>query len=257
MRHRALFGVILLLIFILPNTSFAAPKVADLLKELESIEEIKSDLTARSELTQQKEGEGVKVYDAIYYRHDADDSFLVVMTGPESEKGNGYLKQGDNFWMYRRNTRTFQHINRDESIEGTDAKEQDFEHKKLSEMYQPVTDSSGNDGLKETKLGDIPVFQFEVVAKIEDVSYPKQVYWIRQDNFLPLKIQSYSLSGTLMQTSYFLKYTQLSGRYLCIKSIYIDEFEKGNKTLLDIQSISLQKVDDYVFTKAYLENLSK
>ncbi len=43
---------------------------------------------------------------------------LIVMSAPEAEKGNGYLRMGDNLWMYRRNTRTFQHINRDESIGG-------------------------------------------------------------------------------------------------------------------------------------------
>lgn len=257
MKQRALIGFLCLWVFIIPNIILAAPKVDHLLKELENVTEIKNDMTAKGELTQQIEGEGVKVYNAIYYRHDADNSFLIVMTAPESEKGNGYLKQGDNFWMYRRNTRTFQHINRDESIAGTNAKGQDFEHKRLTEMYQPATDASGNEKVSETKLGNIPVYQFEVIARIEDVSYPKQVYWIRKDNFLPLKVQNYSLSGGLMQTDYYLKYTQVEGRYLCIKAVYIDEFEKGNKTLLDIQSISLKKIDKYVFTKAYLENLSK
>jgi hypothetical protein len=30
-----------------------------------------------------------------YYRRDSDKAFLIVMTAPEVEKGNGYLKQGD------------------------------------------------------------------------------------------------------------------------------------------------------------------
>ena len=41
-----------------------------------------------------------------------------------------------------------------------------------------------------------------------------------------------------------------------IKKI-IDEFEKGNKTIVEISDISTKKIDDSVFTKAYLENLSK
>jgi len=180
-----------------------------------------------------------------------------LMTAPEVEKGNGYLKQGDNFWMYRRNTRTFQHINRDESIAGTDSKGQDFEYKKLTEMYQPATDASGNDKLSETQLGAIPVYKLEIIAKIEDVSYPKQVYWVQKDNYLPLKIQSYSLSGTLMQTSYYLQYTQIDGKYLWIKAMFIDEFEKGNKTVVEVKNISTNKIDNYIFSKAYLGNLSK
>jgi hypothetical protein len=36
----------------------------------------------------------------IYYERDADGAFLIVMTAPEVEKGNGYLRLGDNMWMY-------------------------------------------------------------------------------------------------------------------------------------------------------------
>lgn len=61
----------------------------------------------------------------------------MVTTAPQSEKGNGYLRTGNNFWMYRQNTRTIQHINRDESINGTDTKAGDFERKKTTELYKP------------------------------------------------------------------------------------------------------------------------
>lgn len=252
-----MISLVLLWAFMMPNLILAAVKAGDLLKGMETVTETQTDITAKVEMTQEKAGEGIRIYNAIYYRNDADNSFLIVMTAPESEKGNGYLRQGENFWMYRRNTRTFQHVNRDESIAGTDSKGQDFENKKLTELYKPATDASGKEKMIETKLGDVPVYQLEVTAKIEDVSYPKEIYWIRKDNFLPLKIQSYSLSGTLMQTSYFLKYIQIEGKYVWIKAMFIDEFEKGNKTLIEVQNISLKKIDNYVFTKAYLENLSK
>jgi len=241
----------------LTSNVWAAPKVDEILKEMDQITELKSDGTAKVMITQQKAGEGVKVYESIYYRHDADDSFLIVMTAPEVEKGNGYLKQGDNFWMYRRNTRTFQHINRDESIAGTDSKGEDFENKKLTEMYKPAVDKAGKEKISEAKVGEISTYQIELTAKIENVAYPKKIYWVQKDNYLPLKTQSFSANGTLMQTAYFLKYTQLEGKYLAIKMIFVDEFEKGNKSIVEIKNISLKKIDPKVFTKAYLESLSK
>jgi hypothetical protein len=60
-----------------------------------------------------------------------------------------------------------------------------------------------------------------------------------------------------MQTIYFTKYTDIEGKYIPIKFLFIDEFEKGNRTIGTISGISLKRVDDTVFTKAYLENLSK
>ncbi len=252
-----LLGLMVLLVLPFSNIVLAAPKVNELLKGIDYITELKTDGTAKVKITQQKTGEGVKVYESIYYRRDEDDSFLIVMTAPEVEKGNGYMKQGDNMWVYRRNTRTFQHMNRDESIAGTDAKSEDFENKKLIDMYKAVVDASGKEKITETKLGEIPVYQFEVEAKVDDVAYPKVTYWVRRDNFLPLKTQSYSLSGTLMQTAYFIKYAEIQGKYLFTKAMFVDEFEKGNKSLVEISDISIRKIDPHVFTKAYLENLSK
>jgi outer membrane lipoprotein-sorting protein len=250
------------ILFIILLTAYATgaysePAVGVLLSKVEKIQEIVADVRAKVVMTQQKVGQGTKNIELIYYRRDSDDSFLIVMVAPETDKGNGYLRVGDNFWMYRRNTRTFQHINRDENIAGTNAHAQDFEKRKLTELYAPALDSSKKEILSDEILGKIPVYRFEVTAKVNDVDYPKKIYWIRKDNFLPLKEQSYSMSGTLMMTAYYLNYTTIQGRYVAIKMMFIDEFEKGNKTLVEISGISTEKLDNSIFTKAYLENLSK
>jgi hypothetical protein len=81
--------------------------------------------------------------------------------------------------------------------------------------------------------------------------------WVRQDNFLLLKEESYSSSKTLMISSYYPKYTTVLGKFVPIKQMFVDEFEKGNKTVVEISGIVTEKLDDKIFTKAYLENLSK
>lgn len=249
---------LILLIFILLSTrSLAGLDINLLLKKIEDNLEITADIKANVILTQQKVEQGVKVIEMIYYRRDSDDSFLIVMSAPEAEKGNGYLRMGDNLWMYRRNTRTFQHINRDESIGGSDAKADDFERRKLTETYEFAKDEKGKEIISEERLGQVPVYKLEIKAKVNDVDYPKKIYWIRRDNYLPLKEESYSLSGTLMQTAYYLKYTIVDGRYVPVNQMFIDEFEKGNKTMVEISNISTKKIGDSIFTKAYLENLSK
>lgn len=230
---------------------------SSLLQKVEINLEITTDIKANVVLTQQKVEQGVKVIEMIYYRRDSDDSFLIVMSAPEAEKGNGYLRTGDNLWMYRRNTRTFQHINRDESIGGSDAKADDFERRKLTEAYEFAKDEKGKELISQEMLGKIPVHKFEIKAKVNDVDYPRKIYWVRQDNFLPLKEEAYSLSDTLMQTAYYIKYTIVDDRYVPIKQMFIDEFEKGNKTMVEISNISTKKLEDSIFTKAYLENLSK
>jgi hypothetical protein len=233
------------------------PPISDVLVKLEDVLEMSSDVKCKVVLTQQKVDQGVKVIEMIYYRRDSDDSFLIVMTAPEVEKGNGYLRSGDNFWMYRRNTRTFQHVNRDESIGGSDASADDFEKRKLTELYTGAKDDNNKEQISETMLGKIPVYQLELQAIVKDVDYPKKTYWIKKTEYLPLKETSYSLSGTLMQTAYFLKYVPINDKFVPVKQIYIDEFEKGNKTIVELSAISTKRLDDAIFTKAFLENLSK
>lgn len=250
----------LIKIFILFQMSFsvfAEGQVTKMMKAIDSQMEVGRDFTAKVSLTQKKLNQGTKLMEMIYYRRDEDDSFLIIMTKPEVEKGNGYLKFEDHFWMYRRNTRTFQHISRDESIGGSDASADDFEKRKLMELYKPELDEKGKELFSEDMLGKVPVFRFRLIAKVEDVKYPAVLFWVRKNHYLPLKEQSFSLSGALMETSYYLKYTRIKGKFVFIKGLFIDEFENQNKTFVEISNISTEKIDDSVFTKAYLENLSK
>ncbi len=233
------------------------PAGADILAHIERNMRMVTDITATVTLTQQKSGQGIKNIGMLFYRRDADNAFLIVMTSPESDKGNGYLRMGDNFWMYRRNTRTFQHINRDENIAGTDAHGDDFEDRKLTEIFSVSKDTSGREIIAQDTLGKIPVYRLQLTAKVNDVDYPKKTYWVRRDNFLLLKEQSFALSGTLMQTAYFLKYTPIRSGYVAIEQLFLDEFEKGNKTKLSIAGIGTEPISKDIFTKAYLENLSK
>ncbi|KJR42121.1 hypothetical protein MCHI_001981 [Candidatus Magnetoovum chiemensis] len=215
-------SLIILLLFIVfgikGSLAVAEPAtIPQLMKKIEQLQEMTTDVMARVDLTQTKMGQGAKKIEMLYYRRDSDDSFMIVMIAPEIDKGNGYLRVGDNFWMYRRNTRTFQHINRDENIGGSDANADDFEKRKLTELYAPSKDASGNESISTEKLGAVSVFRFEIIAKVNDVDYPKKIYWVMQDKGLPLKEQSFSASGTLMQTAYYINYTIVENRYVAVK----------------------------------------
>ena len=233
------------------------PSGASILARIESNLRLASDVSAKVSLTQQKAGQGVKVTEMLFYRRDKDNAFLIAITAPEADKGNGYLRSGDNFWMYRRNTRSFQHVNRDESIAGSDARGDDFEDRKLTELYAPVKDSAGRERVSEDSLGKVPVYRLEALAKVYDVDYPRKIYWVRRDTYLVLKEQSFAQSGTLMQTAYYLKYVPVLGKFVAVEQMFIDEFEKGNRTRLALAGLATQKLSDDIFTKAYLENLSK
>lgn len=235
----------------------AAPDGMAILKAIEANEAMSEDVQATVNLTQNRTGQGAKVLSMEYFRRDKDKSFVIAMTGPESERGNGYLRQGDHFWMYRRNTRTFQHVNRDESIGGSDAKGGDFESRPLTEMFAPVKDKQGAELLAADTVGGVPCWRLEARAIVSDVDYPRKTMWVRQADLLLAKQQSFSSSGTLMQTAYYLKYAPVAGRMLSMRMVFVDEVEKGNRSIVDLSAVKVGKVDPGIFTKAWLEAKSR
>ena len=257
MKYSKIVLICLFFLLSLSEVCLAQGLVTEILKEMEKQQELSVDATVKLKMITQKLRQGTREQEFIYYRRDSDDAVLLVGISPENNKGVGYLRVEGNFWYYRPNTRTFQHLSLGDRIAGTDMTVQDIEKRKFTERYGPVTDEKGNEIYTEEMLGEIPVYKFEVRAKVKDVNYSKQIYWVRRDNYLTLKRDDFSLSDTLMYTNYTLKYTKIEGRYLGIKGMVVDQFEKGNKTIYELSGISLKPLDDAVFTKAYLENLSK
>jgi outer membrane lipoprotein-sorting protein len=253
------FLVTLLGLLAVGTTLEALPTVQEVINYIDTNYDVRSDVTAQAKITTRDPDQGTKIIQSVYYRRDRDDSFLIVMADPETERGNGYLRVGDNMWLYRRTTRTFTHIGRDEKIGGSNASAGDFETRKFKDLYKPAADAAGKESISEETIGGakIPVYKVEVTAKVNDVKFPKLVMWVTRDKFLELKRESYALSGTLMETDLFTNYKEIEGRYIPLLQKFTDEVEKGKTSLLEISGVSFAKVDDYKFDKSYLESLSK
>jgi hypothetical protein len=246
--------------FLLLGTAlWAMPTVRQVIDYIDTNYQVRSDMTAQARITTRDPEQGTKVIQSVLYRRDRDDAFLIVIADPETDRGNGYLRVGDNMWMYRRSTRTFTHIGRDEKIGGSNASAGDFETRKFKELYKPALDGSGKEIISEETIGNakIPVYRIEVTAQVNDVKFPRLVMWLTRDKYLELKRESYGLSGTLMETDLFTNYKETEGRYVPLLQKFTDEVEKGRTSLLEITGISFNRVDDYRFDKSYLESLSK
>ena len=246
-------------LLVLAPALWANPSVGEIIDYIDTNLQLKSDMTAQARITTRDPEQGNKVIESVYYRRDRDDAFLIVIADPESDRGNGYMRVGDNLWMYKRATRTFTHIGRDEKIGGSNASAGDMETRKFKDLYKPSLDATGKEIISEETIGSakIPVYKIEVVAKVNDVKYPKLLMWVTRDKFLELKRECYSLSGTLMETDLYTSYKNVDGRYVPLLMKFTDEVEKGRASVLEISGISFSKVDDYKFDKSYLESLSK
>jgi hypothetical protein len=85
-----------------------------------------------------------------------------------------------------------------------------------------------------------------------------QKWYVRKSDGLPVKVENFSASETLLRTSYYVDYKNVgNGKYIFTKLLGVDALEKGQQTLITNDSISTEKIPDYVFTKAYLEEQSR
>jgi hypothetical protein len=60
-----------------------------------------------------------------------------------------------------------------------------------------------------------------------------------------------------MHTGYYTKYQPIAGRQFPMRQLQVDEVEKGNRTLVDLDDVKVGKLDADIFTKAWLESHSK
>ncbi len=189
----------------------------------------------------------------LYHRGERggkEEKFLALVIKPDVDKGTGYLGIGDNYWIYDPESRKFSHSSARENVQDSDTNNDDLGVSSYEDDYDVVSSSEG-------KLGELEVYILILKAKNNSVAYENLKLWVGRNIALTYKAEGYSLSGKLMRTVLAPKWTKIEGHYIYKKVYFIDELKKGNKTILTFEHISLKKLDDMVFTKAYLERVSR
>lgn len=215
------------------------------------------DYTSLAYVKETEKNKEPHVFQAIVYRRDADNKFIILFTKPKEEAGKGYLKIDKNLWMYDPNTGKWERRTERERIAGTNSRREDFDESRLAEEY---TVSYLNAG----KLGTYQTHVMKLVAKEGiDVAYPMIQLTLDQKDKNILKREEFSLSGKLMRTTYYPKWykkfspSKKADVWVPEEMRIFDELEKGNTTTILIKETDLSSVDSSIFTKAWIESKSK
>jgi hypothetical protein len=209
------------------------------------------DLTTTFTLVQKKPGETDRVLRVQTFRRDSADMYTIIFQYPDSEKGKGYLRRGDDLYFYLPTTREFVYKNRKDNIGSTDARTDLFGRQKTLEQY--IATLAGT--------ATVSKWECDVVrldSKVQDVSYPVQKWYVRKSDGLPVKVENYSVSETLLATNYYVDYKSLGGgKSVFTKLLAVNNLEKGQQTFLTNDNITTSRIPDYTFTKPYLEEKSR
>ena len=222
-----------------------------ILREMDRITSfMDSDFSCEMTVVTEKPGEEMNVRQARIYRRDAAESAVILIEKPPVQKGQGYLMVGESLWFYDPESRKFAHTSVKDNFQDSDAKNSDFRPPNYSSDYRAVARSEGI-------LGDFAVWILDLEAVSDAVPYPGMKIWVRKDIALLLKAENYGLSGRLMRTSYYPQYRKVGATYIASKMLFVDELRPGEKTQITIKEPSLAPIPDELFTKSFIERVSR
>ncbi|HUW40813.1 MAG TPA: outer membrane lipoprotein-sorting protein [Rectinemataceae bacterium] len=216
-----------------------------------------SDFSAEYTFVQETPGQGRSTKQAMVFRRDSENTYLIVMLYPIEDKGKGYLKSGNNLWFYDPVSRRFTFTSAKDRFQNMNARNSDFTRSNLAGDYK-VT------GRSREKLGQYDCTVLDLAAKSNDITFPKMKIWISEDG-LPRKTEDFSFSGQHVRTTAFPVYQKVGDHFVPQTVVIVDElkgavingvFEK-ERTIYTISRPSLARLPDATFTKAWLEKLSE
>jgi hypothetical protein len=250
-----------LLILINSNAVFAETftdaQALELVKVIDEKQKNSGDYKALAFVKETEKNKEAKLFQSIVYRRDEASQFMFIFTKPKEDAGKAYLKIDKNLWNFDPGTGKWERRTEREKFGGTNSRRSDFDEPKLSEEYD--IKAEGTD-----KLGAYEVYKVSLKVKEgKDVSYPVIKMAIDKKDKNALKREEFSLSGKLMRTSYYPKWNKVYSEskkgdvYVPEEIRIFDELEKGNSTIIVLKDVDLKKLDDNMFTKAWIESKSK
>jgi outer membrane lipoprotein-sorting protein len=240
------------------QASGGAQDFVKILKQADSLVTFQdTDFSAVYSFTQEIPGQGVTSKQAMVFRRDRDNTYLIVIVQPEEDRGKGYLKFGDNLWYYDPVSRRFTFTSAKDRFQNMNARNSDFTRSNLAGDYKVV-------GSQRVKLGIYDCWLLDLDATSTDITFPKMKIWISDDG-LVRKTQDFSYSGQHLRTVAFPQYQRIGNHFYPTTVVIVDElrgavingkFEK-ERTTYTVTRPSLQRLPDATFTKTWLEKLSE
>lgn len=215
------------------------------------------DFSGEYTITDFRPGQGTSRTKTTMFRRDSEDTFTIIIMEPVSDKGKGYLRRGDKMWLYDPVPRRFTVISARDRFQSSNVRNSDFTKSTLADDYRIVGHTMGQLGTYQTDIYDLE-------ALTDNVSFPKMKIWIDQNN-LVRKFEDYSLSGRHMRTTAIPLYTRVEESYVPAQIVIQDELRgrevngsfEHQRTIISVEKASFKELPDMVFTRAYIERVSR
>jgi len=110
--------------------------------------------------------------------------------------------------------------------------------------------------IKGVELVDsVKCYLLELLAKNNSITYNKVLYWVRNDNFQPLKAEFFALSGKKLKVAYYSEIKKLGGRNRVSKITIHDAIKKNCYTVLEYLNMKEKYIPNRYFNLVYLQRM--
>jgi outer membrane lipoprotein-sorting protein len=238
--------------------AFAAPDFNAMLRKVDALVSFTdTDFSGEYTINHISSGAGKDSTVAAIFRRDKDQKFLILILEPRSDRGKGYLKIDDNFWLYDPISRAFSFTSTKERFQNSNARNSDFTQSSFATDYDIVRTT-------REKLGKFDCWVLDLKASNDSVTFAITKLWISDDNLVRKK-EDYSLSGQILRTTAIPAYQQVGAHFVPITMVILDNLQGrtvngsfvNDRTTITIAKPSLERLPDALFSKAYLEKFAK
>jgi hypothetical protein len=204
-----------------------------------------SDFSYDLELATQRDGKPTKLSLLRVFRRDSKLMSVALVLSPESEKGEGYLRLGDNLWFFDSDTGAYVHRVLSDAVSDSEMESGDLEPDSYLGCYSVSS-------IEEGRLGGVSARVLDLRERGVQ-AYPRVKVWARTGDGLLLKEEFYGASGRLIRYVLYPSHTKVGARTIPTTAIYADALDPSSRTTATIRSPSLKPIGDEVFRKSFLE----
>lgn len=189
-------------------------------------------------------------------KHDAPFAkSLVRFSAPADLAGAGFLQiqnrtGDDDRYLFLPEIKRARRISgnlRGNSFMGTDFSFADMDRRDLRE---------GKATLKgEENIGKFPCYRLDIVPTRSDSPYSHFEVWVRQDNYVPLKMELYDRANVRLKTFSTLEVRRVEGHWYVTKSLMVDNVHSHSTQLVIESIVPRTDIADEDFTVRQLEKL--
>jgi hypothetical protein len=176
-----------------------------------------------------------------------NESTLVLVVKPESERGQIILMKGRDLWLFLPTVSQPVRLALAQRLTGQVANG-DMARANFSGDYIPRLA-----GTERIDGEDVAIL--DLTAADRGVTYPRVRYWVRQRDAWPYKAEFYSLSNRLLKTCVYSEFREIGGRMRPTRLTMTDALRKEEMSVMDYADIRARDLPDRIFTKEYLKKL--